>query len=103
MGYLGIVRNDLLYGVVSLEFLRQPDRYVLGYWLSEDLWGQGIMTKCANKFLSYVFDNYSEIKVINSSYYPENIGSMKVLKKNGFDDDAGCKIGLCHRWVWDKT
>ena len=99
--YLGIIKNDQLYGCVSIEVLKQPEKYVLGYWLSEKLWGQGIMTKCVNKVLSYVFDNYPEIKTINSSYYPENIGSMKILMKNGFLDDENCKIGTCKRWAWD--
>ena len=56
----------------------------LGYWLSEDFWGKGIMTKAVLEMIKYGFKNF-DITRIYASPYGTNIGSQKVLEKAGFN------------------
>ena len=56
----------------------------LGYWLSEDYWGKGIMTNAVKEMIQYGFKNF-DITRIYASPYGTNISSQKVLEKAGFN------------------
>ena len=55
----------------------------IGYWLGEPYWGQGIGSIAINLLLNYCFEKvkYSRVQAIT---FDSNIGSMRVLEKNGF-------------------
>lgn len=55
----------------------------LGYVLSKDYWGQGIMTDAVKKLLEYAF-NTLNLDIISVSHFKENIASKKVIEKNRF-------------------
>lgn len=73
-------------GSIGLE----PDRIrtniksrELGYSLSEDYWGEGIMTEAANKIISYAFDEmHLDVLMIRTSDI--NRRSQRVIEKCGF-------------------
>jgi putative acetyltransferase len=56
---------------------------MLGYALSEDYWGQGIMTEAARAVLAYGFDTLG-LSLISVVHYPSNLGSQRVIEKCGF-------------------
>ena len=55
----------------------------LGYWLAEEHWGKGIMTRAISQMCEYGFENFN-IHRIYARPYGTNIGSQKVLEKAGF-------------------
>ena len=55
----------------------------LGYFVAEEYWGKGIMTKAVKQICEYVFDK-SDIIRIYAEPFAYNIASCRVLEKAGF-------------------
>lgn len=55
----------------------------LGYYLSEEYWGRGIMTEAVKQLCRYVFTN-TDILRIYAEPFAYNSGSLRVLEKAGF-------------------
>jgi len=55
----------------------------LGYYISEEYWGKGIMTEAVKQICKYVFSN-SDIIRIYAEPFAYNIASCRVLEKAGF-------------------
>ena len=55
----------------------------LGYWLSQDFWGHGVMSEAVAAFTAYCFDNFSFHR-IGAEVYANNLASARVLEKAGF-------------------
>ncbi|MDZ5723608.1 GNAT family protein [Acetobacterium sp. K1/6] len=82
----GIEYNKRIIGSIGLieDPHRQNDQArMLGYALSEDYWGQGIMTEAAKAVLIYGFDTLG-LDLISAVHYPFNLGSQRVIEKCGF-------------------
>ena len=79
--YFSIYRQKML-GVVSVRENADgvPD---LGYWLSQDAWGNGFMTEAARATLSHGFRKF-DWQEIGSGAYEDNPASYAVLEKLGF-------------------
>lgn len=72
----------------------------IGYWLGEQFWGRGIMTKAVGLLAEYGFTSLG-LKRIYSGVFAYNAGSCRVLEKNGFIKEgvfrsAVCKNGVFH-------
>ena len=68
----------------------EPDPYrpeidakQLGYSLSEDYWGMGIMTEAAAEVLRYAFEEM-ELPIVSIETAPDNQRSRRVIDKLGF-------------------
>ena len=72
-------------GVIGLEM--RDDVYrkspLIGYWLSETLWGRGIMTAAIRLICAYAFENLDIIR-IQAGVLGNNLRSMRTLEKAGF-------------------
>lgn len=55
----------------------------LGYYISEEYWGKGIMTEAVKQICQYVFDK-SDIIRIYAEPFAYNMASCRVLEKAGF-------------------
>lgn len=55
----------------------------LGYWLSQQYWGNGIMTRAAQEMVAAGFRTY-DIHRIFARPFGSNIASQRVLEKAGF-------------------
>ena len=55
----------------------------LGYYISEEYWGNGIMTEAVKQICEYVFRN-SDIIRIYAEPFSHNTASCRVLEKAGF-------------------
>ncbi len=55
----------------------------LGYWLGEEFWGHGIVTKAIIQVLEFAFKTY-DINRVFARPFGTNIASQKVLEKAGF-------------------
>ncbi len=84
-----ITVNGQVMGGIGLE--PRQDVYhktaILGYWLSEELWGRGIMPEAVKLVTSYAFTQLDFIR-IQASVYSKNPASMRVLEKAGYTKEG---------------
>ncbi|MFL5681063.1 MAG: GNAT family N-acetyltransferase [Chloroflexota bacterium] len=57
----------------------EEGRRWVGYWLARELWGRGIATRALAAFLPLIAE-----RPLFADVAPGNIGSRRVLEKNGF-------------------
>ncbi len=75
----------------------------IGYWLSEEYWGQGIVSKCLKAFLEYIssssfaklHNNNIRLQRIQACIFEYNPNSGRVLEKNGFYLESRQKFAYC--------
>lgn len=65
----------------------------LGYWLSEDYWGQGIMTRAAEMICREAFAAFDIIRIF-AEPFQHNTGSRRVLEKAGFTYEGTMRKGV---------
>lgn len=72
-----------LIGSVSLMPRDGSDVAELGYWLSRDYWGRGLITEAARLVVDYGFKSL-QLACITSGCFKDNVASARVLEKLGF-------------------
>jgi len=65
----------------------------LGYWLAEEYWGQGIMTKAIQEIVEYGFRTFDIVRIF-ARPFSTNRKSQRVLEKAGFVFEARLKNAL---------
>lgn len=80
-----IAIDDQVVGGIGLELRQAVYRKTatLGYWLSEELWGRGIMPQAVQLVTQYAFEQLDLIR-LQASIYSKNPASMRVLEKAGY-------------------
>lgn len=56
----------------------------LGYWLAEDFWGKGIMTRAVQQICAEGFARWGGLVRIHAEPFAHNAASRRVLEKAGF-------------------
>jgi ribosomal-protein-alanine N-acetyltransferase len=86
---LAIVVKGEAAGGIGLHGLRDVYRYncEIGYWLSEQYWGMGIMSDAVGMMVDHAFLKTRWIRLF-ATVYEHNLSSMRVLEKNGFTREA---------------
>lgn len=81
--------NGRCAGVISGERLRDiyKETIVLGYWLGEPFWGQGIATAVVSAFSHQLLDLH-DVQRLEAGVFSTNKASMRVLEKAGFHEEA---------------
>lgn len=79
IGSIGIKENS----IPIKESLQGKNVVEIGYVLSKDYWGKGLMPECVKEVINYHFKN-CEIDVITVGHYDFNIQSKRVIEKCGF-------------------
>jgi ribosomal-protein-alanine N-acetyltransferase len=77
--------NGEVAGGIGLEFRADVYRKspLIGYWLSEQYWGRGVMTEAVKLITDYAFTHFDTICVM-AFVFGKNRGSMRVLEKAGY-------------------
>jgi ribosomal-protein-alanine N-acetyltransferase len=77
--------NGEVAGGIGLQFREDVYRKspLIGYWLSEQYWGLGIMTEAVKLITDYAFTHFDTICVV-AVVFGKNRGSMRVLEKAGY-------------------
>jgi len=65
----------------------------MGYWLAEEYWGQGIMTKVIPEIVEYGFRTFDIVRIF-ARPFSTNLKSQRVLEKAGFVFEARLKNAL---------
>ena len=91
-------------GIIGL--IIQEDVYAktaeIGYWLGEQFWGKGIMTKAVELMTEYGFGKLKLVRIY-TGIFEYNITSMKVLEKNGYVKEGIFKKAIYkNRKTWDE-
>lgn len=86
--YVMAFKNDnAIIGSVGIRPSREPTpkigEKVLGYWLGQPYWGQGLMSEAVAAILDLSFQN-PEVQIITATTDPANQSSQNVLQKAGF-------------------
>ena len=105
--YLSMIANDNPVKVFAIEvngeavgsigIFPQSDIHEknaeIGYWLAEDYWGQGIMTKAIREIVEYGFQTFDIVRIF-ARPFSKNLKSQHVLEKAGFELEAILKKAL---------
>ncbi len=87
--------NEQFCGVIGL--VPQQDVYKktaeIGYWLGEPFWNKGIATIAVKLITEYGLNSLNFIR-IHTGVFEYNIGSMRVLEKNGYEKDGVFKKSI---------
>ncbi len=78
----GVVRTVVVDGAVAGNVLSwvDPDLgRMLGYWIGREFWGRGVATEAVGAYLIEVGE-----RPIHAFVAAHNIGSQRVLERNGF-------------------
>lgn len=83
--------NPKLLGIIGF-YRMQPENYraEIGYMLSPDFHGKGIIPEAVKRLIKYGFDDL-KLHSIEAVIDPENFASEKVLEKCGFVKEAHLK------------
>ena len=73
-----IVMDDTVVGHIA-SWVQEGDREIT-YWIDRSQWGKGVATTALQLFLTEV-----EIRPLFARASRDNIGSIRVLEKNGFE------------------
>jgi [ribosomal protein S5]-alanine N-acetyltransferase len=91
-------------GVIGL--IGQPDVYCktaeIGYWLGEPFWNKGICTAAVKLVTDYGLKKLDFIR-IHTGVFEYNIGSMRVLEKNGYKKEGIFEKSVFKNGkIWDE-
>ncbi|PZS99202.1 GNAT family N-acetyltransferase [Stenotrophomonas maltophilia] len=70
----------------------------LGYWLGQAYWGQGLMTRVVGLFAPWVMDELRLFR-LQAGVVDFNLGSARVLEKNGFQEEGVDRCAVYKRGV----
>ena len=73
-------------GIQPMDDVRRRTAEI-GYWLSETLWGQGIVTDAVRSLVPVAFGMYDIVR-LQAGIFSTNTASMRVLEKCGFVREA---------------
>lgn len=65
----------------------------IGYWLSEQYWGHGVITRALQEIVPYAFATWDVVRLFAIPFHT-NIGSQRVLEKAGFTLEATLKKAI---------
>jgi RimJ/RimL family protein N-acetyltransferase len=99
-----IVYEGQFCGVIGLS--PQTDVYKktaeIGYWVGEPFWNKGIATNAVKLITSYGLQSLDFVR-IHTGVFEYNIGSMRVLEKNGYTKDGIFKKSIFKNdLIWDE-
>ena len=65
--------------------------FALGYSMSKEFWGMGIMPEAAALVIPYAFEELNA-RLLSCYHYPQNIRSKRVIEKCGFRYDGTLRL-----------
>lgn len=86
--------NDKVIGSVGVHFDEKRDGInakMIGYVLSEDYWGKGLMCEAVNGVLEHLFKE-EKYDIISCYHFPFNIRSKRVIEKCGFKYEGTLRL-----------
>ena len=92
--------------VGGIGMIFQSDVYCktaeIGYWLGEEFWGLGIMTRAVKEICAITFENYDVVRIF-AGVFSHNTGSRRVLEKAGFTLEGINKMNIYKNGEYDDS
>ncbi|WLD93064.1 GNAT family N-acetyltransferase [Alkalihalobacillus sp. AL-G] len=86
--------NGRLIGTIDFVSWNPKQQHAeIGYVLSQDYWGKGIMTEAAKEIIKFGFEKM-ELTRIQARCFLENIGSERVMEKVGMSFEGIIRKGM---------
>ena len=84
-----IIYKNIAVGTVGLSSNTENKELCcdLGYWIGEEFWNKGIMTRVIKKMVKFGFKTYKTVDCISAYVFTYNRASIKILEKTGFIKD----------------
>lgn len=80
----GVFIEGELGGHIELMHINSPDQTPeIGYWMSDEAVGQGVMTNAVNSLTRFAFESLGLEEVL-IKMRPDNLGSERVAQKAGY-------------------
>lgn len=96
---VGIWYNKKLVGVIALHYIDFTNKKTsIGYWIGQEYEGKGIITKCCQSLVEYVF-NELDLNKVEISCAEGNVKSRSIPERLGFVQEG--VIRDC-QWLNDK-
>lgn len=102
VGYAIIdLTNDKMIGTVDFHTIISEGVVEAGYCLNKKYWNQGVMTKALRKLIEvgFYFHGYHKIIIGHAN---TNVGSQRVIEKNGFIFDTEDSDKYYNRFTGQK-
>ena len=94
---LAIIKINRIVGVVGLHYIDwSAGKTEIGYWLSQDVEGQGIMTKALKALIARLFES-CKLRRIEIKADPRNHRSRAIPKRLGFLEEGILKQAMDYR------
>jgi [ribosomal protein S5]-alanine N-acetyltransferase len=75
-------------GIIEIRSIeREHSQAELSFWLVTEVWGQGYMSEALKPLLRFGFENL-DLNRLYAYHMVRNLGSSKVLQKNGFTQEG---------------
>ncbi|MCX8131531.1 MAG: GNAT family N-acetyltransferase [Clostridia bacterium] len=74
----------------------------IGYYLAEEYWGRGIMTKAVRLITAFLFENF-DINRVYAEPFARNTGSRRSLEKAGFRLEAELKCNVVKNGIIEDS
>ncbi len=86
--HLCIWEGKTLIGLIGLHYIDRLDRKTeIGYWISEEHQGKGIITKCCQRLIKYCFQDL-QLHRIEIRCQASNVRSQSIPKQLGFKHEG---------------
>jgi len=93
---LAIIVDHVLKGLIGLNSIDHLNRNAsIGYWISKDMEGQGIMTKSLRKLIEFSFQKL-EFHRLEIRCALNNHKSKKIAERLGFEKEGILKKAIAH-------
>jgi len=85
---LGIFYKSHIIGSIGVHHWNHTTKKAeLGYWISKQYEGKGVLNKCITRFIDFLF-NKAELNKIEIRFIPANVRSAKVAERLGFKTEG---------------
>jgi ribosomal-protein-serine acetyltransferase len=85
---LGIFyKRQVIGGIGMHQWDHATKRAFLGYWISKEYEGKGIVHKCMSRFIDFLFEK-AGLNKLEIHYMPQNKRSAKVAERLGFKPEG---------------
>lgn len=100
--FIADTASDALMGGITLSNVRRGSAQTatLGYWIGKPYVGQGRMTEAVYTILPFAF-RVLRLHRLEAACMPTNIGSIRVLEKNGFIREGTARQYLRINGIWE--
>ena len=88
-----------LIGCIGPRLVTYPEQADIGYWLGVPYWNRGYMTEAIRLICYFSFEYLGVVRVYATAFVG-NVGSRRVLEKNGFSLDGTLRSHVPKRGEW---